>query len=46
MGRQHVLEPTNEAYGRPVVWSGPAYAGKAAYLRNDKELVKIDLSAK
>ena len=46
MGRQHVLEPTNEAYGRPGVWSGPAFAGTAAYLRNDKELVKIALSAK
>jgi outer membrane protein assembly factor BamB len=46
LGRQHVLEPTNEAFGRPVVWSGPAFAGKAAYLRNDKELVKVDLSAK
>ena len=46
IGRQHVLEPTNEAYSRPVVWSGPAFAGKAAYLRNDKELVKVDLSAK
>lgn len=46
LGRQHILEPTNEAFGRPVVWSGPAFAGKAAYLRNDKELVKVDLSAK
>ena len=45
LGRQHVLEPTNEAFGRPVVWSGPAFAGKAVYLRNDKELVKVDLSA-
>lgn len=46
LGRQHILEPTNEAFGRPVVWSGPAFAGKAAFMRNDKELVKVDLSAK
>ena len=46
LGRQHVLEPTNEAFGRPVVWSGPAFAEKAVFMRNDKELVKVDLSSK
>lgn len=46
LGRQHVLEPTNEAFGRPVVWSTPAYAEKSVFMRNDKELVRIDLSAK
>lgn len=45
LGRQHVLEPTNEAFGRPVVWSGPAFAEKSVFMRNDKELVRIDLSA-
>ena len=44
LGRQHVVEPTNEAFGRPVVWSGPAFAHKSAFIRNDKELVKVDLS--
>lgn len=46
LGRQHVLEPTNEAFGRPVVWSGPAFSDKAIFMRNDKELVKVDLSGK
>ncbi len=46
LGRQHVLEPTNEAFGRPVVWSGPAFSDKAIFMRNDKELVRVDLSAK
>ena len=46
LGRQHVLEPTNEAFGRPVVWSGPAFAEKSVFMRNDKELVRVDLSAK
>ena len=46
LGRQHVLEPTNEAYQRPVVWSGPAFAQKSIFMRNDKELVRVDLSAK
>ncbi len=46
LGRQKVLEPTNEAFGRPVVWSGPAFAGRSVLMRNDKELVRVDLSAK
>ena len=44
LGRFHVLEPTGEAFGRPVVWSHPAYANKTAYIRNDKEIVAVDLS--
>jgi len=44
-GRAHVLEPTNEAFGRPVVWSPPAFAMKSAFLRNDEELIRVDLSA-
>ena len=45
-GRFHVLEPTNEAFGRPVVWSHPAFAHKCLFARNDKELVCVDLSQK
>ncbi|MCC9601639.1 PQQ-like beta-propeller repeat protein [Stieleria sp. JC731] len=45
-GRMHVLEPTGEAFGRPVVWSYPAYANRTAYIRNDKEIVAVNLSAK
>ena len=44
-GRFHVLEPTNEAFGRNVVWSHPAYAGKCLFSRNDRELVCVDLAA-
>ena len=43
-GRMQVLEPTHESFGRAVVWSHPAYAGKTAYVRNDKEIVAVDLS--
>ncbi|MCO8124359.1 PQQ-like beta-propeller repeat protein [Stieleria sp. TO1_6] len=43
-GRMHVVDPTNESFGRPVVWSHPAYAGKTAFVRNDKEIVAVDLS--
>lgn len=40
-----VLEPTNSAFGRSVVWSHPAFAQRAMFARNDKELVCVDLSA-
>jgi outer membrane protein assembly factor BamB len=42
-GRMKAVEPTNEAFGRPVVWSHPAYADQTAFVRNDKEIVAIDL---
>jgi len=45
LGRFHVLEPTNEAFGRKVVWSYPAFAQKSLFARNDKELVCVDLAA-
>lgn len=43
-GRQHVLEPTSSSFGRPVVWSCPAFAQQAMFARNDKEIVCVDLS--
>jgi outer membrane protein assembly factor BamB len=45
LGRAQLLEPTNDAFGRPVVWSHPAFANKCAYARNDKELVCVTLAA-
>ena len=44
LGRFHVLEPSGEAFGRDVVWSHPAYANRTAYIRNDKEIVAVDIS--
>ncbi len=43
LGRQRIIEPTNTAYGRPVVWTQPAFAMKSCFARNDKEIVRIDL---
>lgn len=43
-GRMHVLEPTTTAFGRQVVWSYPAYANRTVYMRNDKELVAVDIA--
>ncbi|QEG42452.1 PQQ-binding-like beta-propeller repeat protein [Roseimaritima ulvae] len=44
-GRFRVVEPTSEAFGRKVVWSHPAYAGRTAFVRNDEELVAVDIAA-
>jgi len=44
LGRFTVLEPTSEAFGRSVVWSHPAYANRTAYIRNDKEIVAVDIA--
>jgi outer membrane protein assembly factor BamB len=46
ISRFHLLEPTNTAAGRDVVWSHPAFANRNVYARNDKELVCVDLSAR
>ncbi len=44
LGRQHVLEPTNVVFDRPVVWSHPAFANRCLYARNDKELVCVSMA--
>jgi outer membrane protein assembly factor BamB len=44
LGSFHAVEPTGEAFNRDVVWSHPAYAGKTAYIRNDKEIVAVSLT--
>ena len=42
-GRMHILEPTQFAKGHQVLWSHPAYANRTAYIRNDNEIVAVDL---
>jgi glucose dehydrogenase len=44
LGRMHLLEPTNECFGREVVWSHPAFAGRCIFARNDGELVCVDVA--
>jgi outer membrane protein assembly factor BamB len=41
LGRMHLLDPTNECFGREVVWSHPAFAGRSIFARNDRELVCV-----
>lgn len=42
--RAKVIEPSNFAFGRKVVWSMPAYANKCAYIRNDDEIICVSLA--
>jgi outer membrane protein assembly factor BamB len=44
--RANVIEPTNFAFGREVVWCMPAFANKRMYVRNDKEIIAVDLAKK
>jgi hypothetical protein len=43
-GRAPLVEPTNEAFGRPVVWTHPAFADKCVVARNDKQVVCVSLA--
>lgn len=43
LDRLQVIEPTDHARGRDVVWSHPAFANGCMFVRNDKEMVCIDL---
>ncbi len=44
ISRAKVIEPSNFAFGREVVWSMPAFANKHAYIRNDNEIICVDLA--
>lgn len=43
-GRAEILKPTNRMAGRPVVWTHPAFADRKAFVRNDTEIVCVDLA--
>jgi outer membrane protein assembly factor BamB len=44
LSRMHVIDATNNAFGREVVWCAPAFANRRMYVRNDKELICVDLA--
>jgi hypothetical protein len=46
ISRAKIIEPTEGQLGQRggVCWSHPAYANKHIYVRNDRELLCIDLS--
>jgi len=45
LDRMHLLEPTNDAFGREVVWCPPAYADRSIFVRNDREIIRVSLAA-
>jgi outer membrane protein assembly factor BamB len=46
LGRTHLLAPSQTARGREVVWSAPAFADRAVFVRNDKEIIRVNLAKK
>jgi outer membrane protein assembly factor BamB len=45
LDRAHILEPVQDARGRRVVWSHPAFALRCVFARNDAELICVSLAA-
>jgi outer membrane protein assembly factor BamB len=43
ISRAKVIEPTSNAGRRKVAWSHPAFADGSMFVRNDKELIRLDL---
>ena len=44
--RAKVIDPTSKGRGRDVVWSHPAFSNGMCFVRNDQELICIDLRKK
>lgn len=44
LDRAHLLDTTQSAFGRGVVWCPPAYADRSVFIRNDKELIRVSLA--
>jgi outer membrane protein assembly factor BamB len=44
--RVKIINPTNNAFGREVVWCMPAFANKKLFVRNDAEIICVDLAKK
>ena len=46
ISRAHVIDPDNRDAGRLVDWSHPAFANRRMYVRNDSEIVCVDLAGR
>jgi outer membrane protein assembly factor BamB len=46
LGRSKLIEPTRKVGNRMTIWSHPAFAMKSVFARNDREIVRVDLSEK
>ncbi len=46
ISRAKLVEPTRDVRRRLTIWSHPAFAMQSVFARNDKEIVRVDLSAR
>ena len=46
ISRAKLVEPTRRVQNRMTIWSHPAFAMKSVFARNDREIVRVDLSEK
>jgi len=46
ISRAKLIEPTRRVQRRMTIWSHPAFAMQSVFARNDKEIIRVDLSAK
>ncbi|WP_417379558.1 PQQ-binding-like beta-propeller repeat protein [Gimesia sp.] len=46
LSRAKLIEPTRRVQRRMTIWSHPAFAMKSVFARNDKEIIRVDLSAR
>jgi outer membrane protein assembly factor BamB len=44
LGRAHLIDGHDRAFGRKVVWSHPAFANKCVFVRNDREIACYSLA--
>ena len=44
ISRAKILDVTNNAFGRDVLWTHPAFANKCLFVRNDKEIICVSLA--
>ena len=44
VSREKIIEQTNNAFGREVVWCPPAFANGCIYVRNDEKLICVPLT--
>lgn len=44
ISREKIIEPTNNAFGRDVVWCAPAFANGCIYVRNDEKIICVPLT--
>jgi hypothetical protein len=42
--RTRIIEPIHSARGRTVIWTHPAFAEKCIFVRNEKELICLNLA--